>query len=288
MFSNQLKELRMQIEQLWSSKTVRCLCLILSCCFVAYGQSPVPAGVRTSASVQPYDVVSVKPNAGVNGTMRIGSDRTRFWATNVSLVTILENAYGTRDDLISDLPEWARNRTWDIEAKIVDPDQALLRGKPTREYELVEYRTRLQMLLADRFGLRVHREDKRKPVYDLVVGKNGVKFKAALSSEEGHGSLMTSMTSVSARAVPMKSLTTLLGYSTGRNIVDKTGLQGEYDIDLHWTPDDSDQPSRDSAGVEVYPTLPIALQEQLGLRLVSDAGMVSTIVIDKLQKPDAD
>jgi uncharacterized protein (TIGR03435 family) len=64
-----------------------------------------------------------------------------------------------------------------------------------------------------------------------------------------------------------------------RTVVDKTGLTANYDIDLHWTPDD--QESTPDAG----PTLFTALEEQLGLKLVPSKGPVDKFVIDHVEKP---
>jgi uncharacterized protein (TIGR03435 family) len=67
--------------------------------------------------------------------------------------------------------------------------------------------------------------------------------------------------------------------STGRTVVDKTGLTGNYDIDLKWTPDD--QQGTPDAG----PSLFTALEEQLGLKLVPAKGPVDKLVVDHVEKP---
>lgn len=64
-----------------------------------------------------------------------------------------------------------------------------------------------------------------------------------------------------------------------RTVVDKTGLAGDYNFDLKWTPDD--QQGAPDAG----PTFFTALQEQLGLKLVSAKGLVDALVIDHVERP---
>jgi uncharacterized protein (TIGR03435 family) len=65
----------------------------------------------------------------------------------------------------------------------------------------------------------------------------------------------------------------------GRAVVDKTGLTGNYEIDLKWTPDD--QQGTPDAGSTLF----TALEEQLGLKLEPAKGPVDTLVIDHVEKP---
>ena len=85
----------------------------------------------------------------------------------------------------------------------------------------------------------------------------------------------------------------VLSRQLGRLVVDKTGLKGEYDFTLKWTPDEGpgqpcaavrpEMPRRrpDASG----PTIFTALQEQLGLKLETQKGPVDTIVIDHVERP---
>ena len=72
----------------------------------------------------------------------------------------------------------------------------------------------------------------------------------------------------------------------GRTVLDETGLVGTYDVDLRWTPDETQalqtpQPPVDSTA----PALFTAIQEQLGLRLESGKGPVEVLVVDEAEKP---
>ena len=81
------------------------------------------------------------------------------------------------------------------------------------------------------------------------------------------------------RTGPVRSLVFALSDLLSRNVVDTTGLTGNYDIDLKWTPDD--QQGTPDAG----PTLFTALEEQLGLKLVPAKGPVDTFIVDHVERP---
>jgi len=69
----------------------------------------------------------------------------------------------------------------------------------------------------------------------------------------------------------------------GRVVVDKTGLTGEYDFELKWTPDLPAGGPVDAA--PAGPSLFTALEEQLGLRLQTGRAPLDVLVIDKVEKP---
>ena len=81
-----------------------------------------------------------------------------------------------------------------------------------------------------------------------------------------------------------------LSKETGRDVIDKTGLSGRYDLKLHWTPDESAVSALDgsaSPATDAGPALFTALEEQLGLKLVPAKGPVQVLVVDKVEMPSA-
>jgi uncharacterized protein (TIGR03435 family) len=78
--------------------------------------------------------------------------------------------------------------------------------------------------------------------------------------------------------MPLSQLLLFLGSAVNRTIVDKTALDGRYDIDLTWTPELS---STAPEAVSIF----TALQEQLGLKLESAQGPVEVLVIDHVERP---
>jgi uncharacterized protein (TIGR03435 family) len=74
-------------------------------------------------------------------------------------------------------------------------------------------------------------------------------------------------------------------------VVDQTGLTDRYDFLLKWTPDESQVSSLGEKGsppaddLNAPPGLYTAIQEQLGLKLVSTRAPVDVLVIDHIEKP---
>jgi uncharacterized protein (TIGR03435 family) len=99
---------------------------------------------------------------------------------------------------------------------------------------------------------------------------------------------------LSAGSTPLSQLAISLGPMVQRVIVDRTGLSGNFDFDLKWTPDQMPQgapppgapplPAADPNG----PSLFTALQEQLGLKLEAERGPVEVLVIDSVDRPTPD
>ena len=86
------------------------------------------------------------------------------------------------------------------------------------------------------------------------------------------------------RNVPVSDLTEAVSPTLERIVVDRTGLRGNYDFDLKWTPDRVQAPSIDPVGPSIF----TALQEQLGLRLDSQRGPVEVLVIAHVERPIPD
>jgi uncharacterized protein (TIGR03435 family) len=253
---------------------------------VASAQTAVPAAVPV------YDAAVIKPNKSGSGSTMINTRDDTFAVTNGSLKLLLVMAYGIRDGLISGLPAWADSARFDINAKIVDYDAVTMKNI-ARE----QRRAMLQALLVSRFHVKVHTEIKTLPVYELVVAKDGLKITAhepPAASEQDHplppGSLgrggmnthsSNGVMGLTANAVKLENLTNVLSNQLDRNVIDKTGLTGEYDLHLKWTPDNAPQPIADDAP----PLLFTAIQEQLGLKLQPGKGPVDTLVVDHVDQP---
>jgi uncharacterized protein (TIGR03435 family) len=153
----------------------------------------------------------------------------------------------------------------------------------------------LVALIEDRFQLKIHRETKEMPVYALVVAKNGTKLKA--NAGEPGPRLRMGRGQLNGTKVPLKMLVQQLAQQLGRPVVDKTGLTGDYDFTLTWTPQPGEggamfagpggpggpegPPPSDPDGPSIF----AAIQEQLGLKLESDKGPVEILVLDQVEKP---
>jgi uncharacterized protein (TIGR03435 family) len=89
------------------------------------------------------------------------------------------------------------------------------------------------------------------------------------------------------KGVPLSNFVRNLGGTTGRVVIDKTGLTGSYDLDLQWTPDPAAGQAQPAAGGDGA-SLFAALQEQLGLKLEAKRGPVEVLVIESAERPTED
>jgi uncharacterized protein (TIGR03435 family) len=219
-----------------------------------------------------------------------------FTATNVPLHMLIRVAYGVEENEISEEPKWLYSENYDVEAKM-DSSAADTLRKLGEDQRKLERQRMLQSLLADRFKLTLHRETKELPVYALIVGKGRLKLQKANYDRYPNGEpdyTVLRRGLITAQALSMADLARALTHLLGRRVLDKTGLKGNYDFTLQWTPDDSEPfkrvadnpapgnaPQPDSSG----PSILTAIQEQLGLKLESQKGPAEVLVIDHVEKP---
>ncbi len=199
--------------------------------------------------------------------------------TCITLWGLIYNAYEVRSfqDHPPGLPAWADRDRFDVEAK-ADDDTTTVMQKLAIEKQEKLTREMLQSLLTDRFKLRVHYESKVQPVYELVSARGGPKLKP-LPAERKPGGGRFGRGEITLHGRPVAVLAHFLSQFAGRTVIDKTGLAGNYDIDLKWTPED--QQGTPDAG----PTIFTAIQEQLGLKLISTKGPVEVLVVDHVERP---
>jgi uncharacterized protein (TIGR03435 family) len=266
----------------------------------APGGSP-PTVASTDVKIPIFDVVSVKPNKSGRdiGVIRFKPDG--FSATDISLKELLSQIYGIKEDLVSGLPSWANSARYDIDAKVAGSDVETLK-KLRRE----QRRSMLRSILQDRFKLNAHTETKQLPVFELVVAKSGPKLREATPGDaytngikapggvSRAGMIMMKPGEFIGQGIPLSTLADALSDNLQRTVIDKTGLTGKYDLTLEWTPDNGadpmfkgmdDAPQRTPPPDASGPSIFIALQEQIGLKLQSANGPVETLVVDHVEMP---
>ncbi len=149
-----------------------------------------------------------------------------------------------------------------------------------------DFRPMLQALLAERFHLKVHHEQREIRVYGLVVGKSGAKLKPASDDAKWQSRLNVvgrnyEITMVAATLEDIVGQLLQAGF-LDRPVVDQTGLTGTYDLKLTYTPrtraNDADPDPSDINILE-------AVQKQLGLKLEPQKAMVDVLVVDHIEKP---
>jgi uncharacterized protein (TIGR03435 family) len=296
-------------------------------------------GLLTLARAQEFEAASVKLAAPPTlGMMRIGTqggpgtpDPTRINFSNISLKDVVARAYDAKRTQIIG-PDWLDSQRFDITATMAP-------GTTKEQFNVM-----LQKLLADRFGLTLHRDKKEMAAFVLTVSKKGLKMKESPDPVVKEGDpkpedapppplpppgkiqmgkdgipqmptrgrgmpmmmVMPGRARTKAEGATMDQLTKQLEGLLNRPVVDQTGLKGKYDYDLTFAPDMATMfggrgpmmmaPPPGGAGGgggEAHPEmkddneaplLPVALQEQLGLKLDSHKTMVEVLVIDHLEK----
>ena len=267
-------------------------------------------GVFGQQAARPeFQVASIKPNTAV-GARGMGVRALpggRLTAMNAPLMMLIQNAYTVQASQVVGGPAWINSDGYDIEAK---PE-----ANTDREHMWLM----LQSLLADRFKLALHRETRELPVYALTMTKGGLKQPpnagscvnidltapprpgAPLGFPCGKVGVMGSpsgLLQMQGGKVPMPELVRVLAMVLGRPVVDRTGIAGEFDVHVEFTPDESTMglPGAGGPGDPGGPPLATdpgrpnifaALQEQLGLKLSPAKGPVEVLVIDHVERPAA-
>jgi uncharacterized protein (TIGR03435 family) len=223
-----------------------------------------------------FAVASIKPSeTAENGYVR-WFPGGRLRVAHLPLQFLIRFAWDLSDDRITGAPKWISDELFDIEAT---PD-ALLAREPNNGNKQV--RLMLQALIGERFHMATHFELRELPAYVLTVDKRGLRLRKSAPEHMQHVELTSNggLKKFTFASAPSSSIARDLSRQLRQTVVDRTGLQGEFDGAVEWSADLSDI---DSDG----PSLFTALREQLGLRLEEEKTPVEVLVIDSVQKPDA-
>ena len=205
----------------------------------------------------------------------------RFVATNYTPRVLIAAAYNLNPRAVEGGPAWLDSEHFDTVAATTGEVQ------PTHDQQLAMVRA----LLADRFKLGFHREEKELSVYVLGLAKSGSKLKESATPVSDQPDIVSRVTPgevrLPARNATMPQFVAVLQRSVfDRPVLDQTGPTGRYDFDLEWTPDETQFDGLRRATPEsTKPTLFTAMQEQLGLRLEATRALVSVIAIDRIERP---
>jgi len=213
-----------------------------------------------------FEVASVRltPPGSIGNTYLSPPGAASFTATNVTLDLLIEIAYGVDENQILKAPLWVGSQHYDVSVKPEGP------GGLT----YAQLKQPLQQLLEQRFGLGVHRENKEVDGYALVIAKGGPKLKPS-TGDSGHKKFILP-NGIRFDHTLIATFAAALARPTGRPVVDKTGLSGDFDIDLKYAPE--------KAADSSLPSIFTALQEQLGLKLESAKVPFEMLVIDHVNR----
>jgi uncharacterized protein (TIGR03435 family) len=253
---------------------------------IALAAIMLAAGGALAQAPAGFEVATIKPTAPDwdGGRVIRMESANRFVAWDYTLKSLVGAAYNLTPSAISGGPGWIEIDGYDILAKT--PGAV----RPS----LDEQMAMLRSLLADRFKLSFHRDQKELSIYALTVVKNGSKLKESTAPPDQLPALTNHIfpdhVTLPARNATMAQFASLLQRGVAdRPVVDKTELGGKYDFDLEWTPDET-QFGGQIRGTPAQPARPglfTAMQEQLGLRLEATRGPVEVLVIDRVERPTA-
>lgn len=228
-----------------------------------------------------FDAVSIKPNTDrISNALPISRGNGNYSASNVAVRSLVAIAYGVRGFQIEGGPNWLTSERFDIVAR--GPE-----GTPDRLRAAM-----LRSMLAERFKFVAHFEIKEQSVYSLSAlrddGRLGPQMKlsaqapdVATGSPSAFPSSWVENGTVNIRGshVSMDTLSMMLtDLVFNRRVINRTGLNGEFQIDLRF--------SQESPGVaSEFPSVFTALQEQLGLKAEASRGPVEVLIIDSVERP---
>ncbi len=222
---------------------------------------------------QSFEVASIKVHPEPPHIIGITTSGPRFRAEAQMVGGLIMYAYNLQNYQLSQSNSKGDDVYYDIEAK-AEGDAA-----PTKD----QFRQMVQSLLAERFQLKVHHEMRDTQVYFLVVGKNGPKLKPSAADATTSGNIgvkgRNQITTLSKST--LEELVQMLPLYAGRPVINKTGLQGVYDIKFEATPLFRLNRDPDPADISVFE----AVQDQLGLKLEPQKAPIDVLVVDHVEKP---
>ena len=237
-----------------------------------------------------FDVLTVKPSRPDEGRggPRFSGHETMWTAYTVEAIIGL--GYSLHANQLVGEPDWFKTDRWDV---VGVPDTP---GRPSPP----QFDELSHDLLATRFGMKFHMEQRELSAYVITVAKGGPKLLPTASGPTDSGQIGLAYGSVASATIHNMTVTNFAKWFQtdvlDRPVIDRTGLTGYYDFTLKWTPDESQflqrragapPPPPPPDGVAVEPALNEAAEQQLGLKIERMKTMVPVMVIDHAEKPGA-
>jgi uncharacterized protein (TIGR03435 family) len=234
-----------------------------------------------------FDVASIKPS---------NSRRPSSWSFSGGRQTILGvsarmlilHAFRLEEFQLFGGPSWLESERFDVIGQFT--------GATPQQFPAME-----RALLEERFALKTHRETRQGPIYHLVLARNDSRLGPQLRKSPIECAEFMRSGGKVAHSLDPRAMSPCTGFGGGgrwivrthtiprfatflqgtlqQTVVDQTGLTGEFDIDLEWSTNPADTSK---------PSIFIAVQEQLGLKLEAARGPIEVVVIDSVEHPTAD
>ena len=279
----------------------------------------LPAVLPAQTDPRPsFDVVSIKPNRTNQGIpLVVFQPGGRMIAANVNIRQAILVAYGIENLQLVNAPDWTTSERFAIEARTSDATptstiRLMLRSMLADRLSLAAHPERRELPIV---ALTMAREDKRpgaklrpsgpecapiRPPEGIPMpppppppppgAANAPKIRIILEKDEPLGRRCGAMVApgwMSARSITMEEFTRQLSPVLRRPVINETGLAGEFDYDVIFSPEGLGGAlvGPPPASVSDAPSLETALRDDLGLRLESRRGPVDVLVVDRLDRP---
>jgi uncharacterized protein (TIGR03435 family) len=233
--------------------------------------SLTPALVSSQTAAPAFEVASVRSMPRDSRTWALRRVNPERYQSLSNVMQLLTWAWQVKNYQILGGPAWLSQERFEIQ------------GTTGHMSSVDEERLMVQILLANRFGLKLHRDHREVPVYSLVVGKGDPRVSIATEINQIHGrGINIESGKLVSRAGTMAELVDVLTTNLDRPVFDSTGLTGRYDFNLTW-----DQPGAASGGSSWAPIGPALFSSirDLGLRLDPRKATIEILVIDAIDRP---
>lgn len=249
----------------------------------AIPEPPKPVAPMAKDAKPNWDVATIKPAPPDEKGKGFGGPPRHFRTGNTTLNDLISFAYEVSPKQVVGGPSWMETDKFDITTG--EPD---VPGAPN----FVQMKAMLRRLLEQRFGLKFHSDKREMSAYVLTVAKGGPKLtKSQGDHQAGAFYFPGKLGNLVFRDDTMDIFCSgLQGSVFDRPVVNRTGLEGNWDGALKWTPDESQFTAFNMKIVpdespDAPPPFFTAIQEQLGLKLDAEKTAVDVMVLDHVEKP---
>lgn len=232
------------------------------------------ASAQSAATPPAIEVADVHPSAPGTKESGLFLHGARVELRGVTMLHLIMAAYGVADDKVFGGPNWLDWDRFDIVAQAASPIS----------HEALQ--PLLQALLADRFKLAVHNEDKPEPIFALLPGKRPqLKEKPEPGDPECKRTNVDGYLTATCQNITMAGLAERLpGMAPNyfnHPVVDKTGLTGAYDVTLKWS-----GRGQIGAGDSDHPSISLFdyIDKQLGLKVEPQTRPSPSVVVDHVNQ----
>jgi len=243
---------------------------------------PAPPTLMAENAPLTFEVATIKPSPPEmqNSPFRVGPGRIEI--LNRSLTSLIKEAWPLHSSQIIGAKGWMETERWDILGK------PAATGVPNYD----QLRQILRNLLAERFNLKFHMEEKELSVYAIGIGRTGqhklrpatIQNPLPFGDTRGAGNYIGRSDTVAHLAEMLQAQV------LDRPVLDRTGIMGRFEFTLEWRPDEFQFEGRAASmpkppNVDSLPDLFTAFQDQLGLKLEATKAPTSVFMIDSAQRP---